>query len=68
MSDNCFKRFTGESFGAAILDSDASKTVCGRMWVDCYNESLSGKEKEYPCIDCWVQPRLNLGFSWVLKT
>ena len=48
MSDNCFERFTGESFGAAILDSGASKTVCGRMWIDCYNESLSSKEKEYP--------------------
>ena len=45
-SDNCFKRFTVEFFGAAILDSGASKTVCGRMWTDCYTESLSGKERE----------------------
>ena len=45
-SDNCLKRFTVESFGAAILDSGASKTVCGRMWIDCYTESLSGKETE----------------------
>ena len=45
-SDNCFKRFTGESFGAAILNSGASNTVCGGMRIDCYTESLSGKETE----------------------
>ena len=45
-SVNYFKRLTGKPFGTAILDSDASKTVCGRMWIDCYTESLSGKEKE----------------------
>ena len=48
-SDNRFKRFTVESFGAAILKhfkNFASKTVCGRMWIDCYTVSLSGKEKE----------------------
>ena len=45
-SDNCFTRFTGEPFGTAILDSVATKTVCGRMWINCYTESLSGKEKE----------------------
>ena len=45
-SDNCFKRFTGEFFGAAILGSGASKAVCGRTWIDCYSESLSWKEKE----------------------
>ena len=45
-SYNCFKRFTGEFFGAAILGSGASKAVCGRTWIDCYSESLSWKEKE----------------------
>ena len=45
-SDNSFKRLAGESFWAAILDSGASKTLCRRTGIDCYTESLSGKEKE----------------------
>ena len=45
-SDNSFKRLAGESFWAAILDSGASKTLCGRTGIDFYTESLSGKEKE----------------------
>ena len=45
-SDNCFKRFTGETFGTAILNSGASNTMCGGMRIDCYTESLSGKETE----------------------
>ena len=45
-SENGFKRFTGESLGAAVLDSSASKTVCGKTWIDCYIESLNDKEKE----------------------
>ena len=44
-SENCFKRFTGESFGAAVLDSGASKTVCGKTWIKCYTDSLNEKEK-----------------------
>lgn len=44
-SDSCFRRFTGESFGAAVLDSGASKTVCGKTWIQCYTESLNEKEK-----------------------
>ena len=38
-----FKRFTGESFRAAVLDSEANKTVCSKKSIQCYTESLNEK-------------------------
>ena len=35
------QHFTGESFSIAVLDSGASKTVCGETWMNCYKETLS---------------------------
>ena len=35
------QHFTGESFSAAVLDSGASKTVCGETWMNYYKETLS---------------------------
>ena len=35
--------FTGETLSAAVLDSGATRTVCRKMWIDCYEEMLSGK-------------------------
>ena len=35
------QHFTGESLNAAVLDSGASKTVCGETWMNCYKETLS---------------------------
>ena len=35
------QHFTGESFGTAVFDSGASKTVCSETWMNCYKETLS---------------------------
>ena len=39
------QHFTGESFSAAVLDSGASKTVCGETWMNCYKETLSVEDQ-----------------------
>ena len=39
------QHFTGESFSAAVLDSEASKTVCGETWMNCYKETLSTEDQ-----------------------
>ena len=31
--------YLGETFGNAILDSGCIKTVCGKVWLDCYLET-----------------------------
>ena len=41
----CMQQFVGESLGAAVLDSGASKTVCGNTWMSCYIDALSLDEK-----------------------
>ena len=33
--------FVRETFNSAVLDSGCSKTVCGRVWYDCYIDSLT---------------------------
>ena len=32
--------FTGEALHSAILDSGCRRTVCGRLWYECFLESL----------------------------
>ena len=39
------QKFTGEAFCAAILDSGASKTVCGKTWLRCYEETQIKKQE-----------------------
>ena len=34
-----------ESLGACVLDSGATKTVCGHLWFTCYLDMLSEKQK-----------------------
>ena len=41
ITDDHMKAFVCESFSAAILDSGATATVAGRIWVECYIDSLS---------------------------
>ena len=38
------KRFTGDNFGLAVLDSGCNKTVCGQVWLNVYLESLDEEE------------------------
>ena len=40
------KVFVSESLAAAILDSGASSTVAGKVWVDCYVDGLSSQMQE----------------------
>ncbi|KAL5262651.1 hypothetical protein ACHWQZ_G008148 [Mnemiopsis leidyi] len=35
----------GETINKAVLDSGASRTVCGKEWYDCYVDSLSQETK-----------------------
>ena len=39
------KNLVGESFNSGILDCGAAKTVCGKLWFDCYCESLDAQER-----------------------
>ena len=37
--------FTRNNFGLAILDSGCNTTVCGKLWLDVYLESLSSAKR-----------------------
>ena len=45
-TEEALQQFTGEAFCAAILDSGASKTVCGKTWLRCYEETLPKEKQE----------------------
>ena len=45
IAESSMKVFVAESLSAAILDSGASSTVCGKVWVDCYMEGLSSHDQ-----------------------
>ena len=40
------KTFVAESMSAAILDSGASSTVCGKTWMECYVDGLPAENRE----------------------
>ena len=40
-----YEILTVEAYGAAILDTACSKTVCGQVWYDNYLSSLSDKDR-----------------------
>ena len=42
---SAYEIFTVESFGAAILDTACSKTVCGQKWFENYMSNLSQDDK-----------------------
>ena len=44
LTDQSLKQLTGESLSAAVLDSGASRTVCGQFWMNCYLETLNESE------------------------
>ena len=35
------QQFTGEMLSVTVLDSGATSTVCGKMWIDSFEEMLS---------------------------
>ena len=39
------QQVTGETLSAAVLDSGATSTVCRKMWIDCYKETLSDEDR-----------------------
>ena len=39
------QQFTGETLSPAVLDSGATSTVCGKTWIDCYEETLSDEDR-----------------------
>ena len=39
------QQFTGETLSAAVLESGASSTVCGKTWIDCYEVTLSDEDR-----------------------
>ena len=43
-TDQSLKQLAGESLSAAVLDSGASRTVCGQFWMNCYLETLNESE------------------------
>ena len=43
-TDQSLKQLTEESVSAEVLDSGASRTVCGQFWMNCYLETLNESE------------------------
>ena len=43
INEKDLKYFVHESLGCAIVDSGVTATVAGRVWMECYSESLSEK-------------------------
>ena len=41
IKDEYINQFVGETLNAAVLDSGCTKTVCDKLWLDCYIDSLS---------------------------
>ena len=40
------KNFVGETFNHAVLDSGCTKTVCGKIWLNNYSDTLSTDDKQ----------------------
>ena len=40
----CMDALTGETLSMAVLDSGCTKTVCHKIWLNCYLESLSSEK------------------------
>ena len=39
------QQFTGYTLSAAVLDSGATSTACGKTWIDFYEETLSDEDR-----------------------
>ena len=39
------ENFLGETFSYAILDSRCIKSVCGKVWLQCYFDALNESDK-----------------------
>ena len=46
LTNEAMKTFVAESMSGAIIDSGATATVSGSVWIDCYLGSLSASEKD----------------------
>ena len=44
IGENYMSQFLSETFNTAVLDSGCSKTVCGKIWLDCYLNSIPKEE------------------------
>ena len=49
VTENDMKTLVYESLSTAILDSGVTATVAGRVWMECYLDSLTEKEKSRVC-------------------
>ena len=46
IKDEYLNQFVGETLNAAVLDSGRTRTVCGKLWLDCYIDSLSREDSK----------------------
>ena len=46
IKDEYINQFAGETLNAAVLDSGWIRAVCGKLWLDCYIESLSKEDSK----------------------
>ena len=44
IKDEYINQFVGETLNEAVLECGCTKTVCGKLWVDCYIDSLSKED------------------------
>ena len=40
------ENFVGETLSCAVLDSGCTRTVCGKVWLNCYLDTLTDDEKK----------------------
>ena len=46
-NQECYvENFLGETLSYAIIDSGCTKRVCGKLWLQCYLDALSGSAQE----------------------
>ena len=46
IKDEYINQFVGETLNAAVLDSGCTGTVCGKLRLDCYIDSLSKEDSK----------------------
>ena len=46
IKDKHINQFVGETLNAAVLDNGCTRTICGKLWLDCDIDSLSKEDSK----------------------
>ena len=47
-----YRKFVGETFNCAVRDSEYTKNVCGKAWLDNYLNTLTKKDAQKVVEEC----------------